>query len=118
MHAGLAEARLPDFKTMLEDIQGATGPPAAAGGTAGGTRNHRSTEGTRARTASVRGDDCCERRRVTSYFLACRPYLWRRSDRRFALLRTASRSGSTVELLSFTGARPGMKVLDMGAGGG
>ena len=48
--AALAEARMSDFKSMLGHPR-ATGPLAAAGGTAGGTRNHGSAEGTHARAA-------------------------------------------------------------------
>jgi hypothetical protein len=49
----LAEARLFDSKSMLEEIREQRGPVATAGGTAGDTRDHGSAEGTRAGAASV-----------------------------------------------------------------
>jgi hypothetical protein len=54
----------------------ATGPLAAAGGTAGGTRDHGSAEGTRAGAASVMAPMAAYPDGRPRLFMACGPHVW------------------------------------------
>jgi hypothetical protein len=67
------------FQIDAERHPRATGPLAAAGGTAGGTRDHGSAEGTLTRAASVVAANAPSSHRSTTVSMGCGPPLWGRS---------------------------------------